>query len=363
MVFYSNGKELGMASAPAVELVSADDALNLLQKVGRVGGDPAAILARAGVLYSFAALSGGAVRYLTRPHMAALYRECIVDNKPQMHPDEFRLLCHCVITCHSLRDVIARQMMFFRTRGERLSALTLTTSGGVATLAVDTLRRRKSFGGFLSDLAGLAAFSRLYAWLTGMGVHHFRAGLAYGAPFTHEPVADFFAGIISFNHPINNIIFPEWLLSMPVVRTPAALETLLREFPFDFMAPRPAELKLSDRIRNLYSLALTRDGSLPSLKQLAGLAGLGLSTLRRMLLREGVSLRVLKDSARRDAALVLVQQRHLSIEQISNQTGFRDTDSFRAAFRRWTGLSPSRYRARPAPTPKLVKNRNGNPAA
>lgn len=220
-----------MISAPAVELVSAEDALNLLAKAARVGGDPVAILARAGIPYSFAGLSAGTVRFLTRTHMAALYRECIVtigwhssrvDNKPQMHPDEFRLLCHCVITCHTLQEVIARQTMFFRTRGDRLSILTLSTGGGLATLMVDTLRKRKSFGGFLSDLAGLAAFSRLYAWLTGMGVHHFRAGLAYGPPFTHEPVADFFAGVISFNHRVNNIVFPEWLLTMPVARSPSS---------------------------------------------------------------------------------------------------------------------------------------------
>lgn len=333
--------------------VPAEEVLTLLQKAERVGGDPATILARAGVPCTLAALEGGEVRSIARSYMLSIYRECIVaigwhssrlDNKPQMHPDEFRLLCHCVITCRTLAEVIERQLMFFRTRGERLSAIALHTGQGTAMVTVDTFRKRKSFGGFLSDLAGLSAFSRLYAWLTGMGTHLFRAGLAYGPPFTEEPVADFFAGVLSFNHQINNISFPEWLLRMPVVRTPAELEALLREFPFDMMTARPVELKVSDRIRNIYSLALMRDGALPPLSRLAAAAGFGVSTLRRHLAQEGASIRDLKDEARRDVALELARQRHLRAGDVAAKSGFRDIDGFRAAFRRWTGASLSRYR-------------------
>ncbi len=336
-----------------LDLVSAEDVLSLLQKATRVGGDPALILATAQAPFALADLSSGAVRIVSRRLMAAIYRECIVtigwhssrlDNRPQMHPDEFQLMCHCVITCRTLADVIARQAMFFRTRGERLSTIELTIDRGVATIKVDTMRRRKTFGVFLSDLAGMSMFCRFYAWLTGMGVYVFRVGLAYGPPFTEEPVADFFAGELSFNQAVNTISLPERLLDMPVLRTPGDLDVLLQRFPFDFMASDPAELKVSDRIRGLYSLALTRDRAPPTLEQLAVLTGLSMSTLRRRLTEEGVSIRGLKDAARRHAALELIQERHRTADEIASRIGFRDVDSFRAAFRRWTGVSPDRYR-------------------
>ncbi|MCV5738517.1 AraC family transcriptional regulator, partial [Escherichia coli] len=65
-----------------------------------------------------------------------------LDRKPQMHPDEFRLMCHCVITCRTLEQVIERQAAFFRTRLEKISTIGLERGEGTAHILVDTLRRR-----------------------------------------------------------------------------------------------------------------------------------------------------------------------------------------------------------------------------
>jgi AraC-like DNA-binding protein len=333
--------------------LSADDVLNLLHKATRVGADPNDILRKAGAPFSLADLEAGRVPAVGRKHMTAIYRECVVtigwhssrlDNKPQMHPDEFRLMCHCLITARTLGQALERQAMFYRTRGDRLSALSLAVDRGVATLSVDTLRRRKSFGAFLSDLAGMSIFARFYAWLIGMGGHVFHVGLAYGPPFTDEPVADFFVGELTFGHPVNTISFPERLLAMPVVRTPDELEALLQEFPFDFMAEKPAGLTVSDRVRSLYSLTLMRDGRLPPLDELAALCGLSGGTLRRRLQEADVSIRSLKDEARREVALALMARGRETVDDVAARVGFRDADTFRAAFRRWTGLTPSAFR-------------------
>jgi AraC-like DNA-binding protein len=335
-------------------LLSRDDVLNLLDKTARVGGDPDEILAKARIPYRLADFASGRVHSISREQMAAIYRECIVtigwhssrqDNKPQMHPDEFRLLCYCIITASTFGDVLDRLIMFYRTRSDRLSVVSLSVEGKAAKLDIDTLRRRKSFGAFLADLAGMSIFTRLFAWMIGAGGHKFQVGLAYGQPFADEPVHDFFAGDLAFGKPINQIVFPEHFLRRPVVRTPADLDRWLQEFPFDFMAIRPTEPSLSDRLRSLYARSMARGTGLPPLAEIARLCGMAPSTLRRHLERENKSIRTLKDAARREVALELISRGHDTIEVISAKTGFGHPDGFRSAFRRWTDQSPRDYRA------------------
>jgi len=332
----------------------AGDLLGLLQKISRIGGEPSEILEKAGAPCSLADLEAGRATRVERRHLVAIYRECIVtigwhssrlDRKPQMHPDEFRLMCHCVATSRTLARVIDRQAMFFRTRHERLSTISLEVGEGSGHVLVDTLRRRKSFSSFLSDLAGMSVFCRLYGWLLGTGEHVFRVGLAYGEGYANEAVSDLFAGQLEFGCPVNRISFPVHMLDMPVVRTPDELEALLVDFPFDFLAAEPDTLALPDRIRTLYAIALSREGRLPGLDRLARLTGQSGSTLRRRLADEGISVRALREQAQKGVAIEALKSGRCSIDDVALRAGFRDGDSFRAAFRRWTGVSPSRFRA------------------
>jgi AraC-like DNA-binding protein len=69
-------------------------------------------------------------------------------------------------------------------------------------------------------------------------------------------------------------------------------------------------------------------------------------TLRRRLAREGTSYRAIVDEARRVLAIDLIRFSDLSIERIAEQTGYNDAAAFSAAFKRWQGESPGRYRQR-----------------
>lgn len=347
----------------AVSETSAENVLGLLSKITRVGGRPEDILGRAGAPFSLSDLSDGTIACVKRADLIAIYRECIVaigwhssqlDHRPRMHPDEFRLMCQCVINCRSFGDVIQRQIAFFSTRGERMSHLALTVDARTATVTMDTMRRRKNFVTFLSDLAGLSIFTRFYAWLIGMSAHHFRAGLAYGQSYAGEPVADLFKGELAFDCATNTISFPRAFLTMPVVRNLSELDQLLVEFPFDFLSSTAHDAALHDRIRAIYGISLARGDTLPSLAELARLTGRSVSTIRRYLDDEALTIRALKTAARRDAAIDLLKQRRKSIDDVAYGAGFRDTNTFRQQFKQWTGMSPSEYRK------SLIHHAHGN---
>lgn len=346
-----------MRPSPVAE-ITANVILRLLQTAARVGAEPADILMRAHVPYSMADLEGmtdrsGGMGTLPRHHGIAIYRESIVtigwhssrlDHKPQMHPDEFRLMCYCVISCRSFRDVIERQAMFFRTRGDRISVMELTEAGPVAIVTVDTLRRRKSFSAFLTDLAGMSIFTRFYAWLLGIAPQEFHVQLMHSSAFANEAMADFFAGDLVFDGPVNSISFSQSLLAMPIVRTPEELDNLLLEFPFEYIAAPPVGMPLRDRIRSIYNMSLARFAPFPTTTELSNLVGQSISTIRRRLAEDGSSIRTLKDIARHDAAIYLLRDGRRTIDDIALSIGFRDIHSFRQAFLRWKGMTPSHYR-------------------
>lgn len=74
-------------------------------------------------------------------------------------------------------------------------------------------------------------------------------------------------------------------------------------------------------------------------------------TLRRRLQLAQVRFQALQDQVLQEKALDWLAQGQLSIGQIAHRLGFSEPASFRQAFRRWTGLSPSQW---------LSERRDGN---
>ena len=67
-------------------------------------------------------------------------------------------------------------------------------------------------------------------------------------------------------------------------------------------------------------------------------------TLHRQLLEEGASLQQLKDEARRDRAIELLNRSDRPLKQLAEAVGFKNEKSFARAFKQWTGSSPGAFR-------------------
>lgn len=69
------------------------------------------------------------------------------------------------------------------------------------------------------------------------------------------------------------------------------------------------------------------------------------STLQAKLAQRGTSFQALLDDTRHELALGYMGQSHLSITEIAFMLGFSDLSNFIRAFKRWTGKSPTEFRA------------------
>jgi AraC-like DNA-binding protein len=83
-------------------------------------------------------------------------------------------------------------------------------------------------------------------------------------------------------------------------------------------------------------------------RQSAGAAarvlGVSLRTLQRQLMDQGLSFRAILDELRREQAELLLFDPSLSVFEVAQRLGFVEQASFTRAFRRWTGVTPRRWR-------------------
>jgi AraC-like DNA-binding protein len=72
-------------------------------------------------------------------------------------------------------------------------------------------------------------------------------------------------------------------------------------------------------------------------------------TLQRKLGDSGITFKEILDETRHALALAYLSAPQYSVNEITYLLGFSCGSSFTRAFRRWTGLAPSDWRARTAP--------------
>lgn len=347
-----NSKHL---SRPVAARVSVAIARDLLRLVREIGGDPAALLRQAGLAHLVAPLTGGGAvqRGLSQEEFTRLYAHCTWALDEQAARQEGRdpltkegvdMLCHCIITCRTLRDAIERTDRFSALVGPRAGRLRLKVDDGVARLEMATARQVRNASAYMSDLAGLSTYYRLFGWLIGEDIPLIGAAMRYPPLLDERTISYLMPFPVQHGAPENSLRFPAAYLDRPVLRSHYELEHLLERFPFDVEQPQSLDAPLSERILHLFG-AMLASGEVPATAaQLARQFSISVATLKRRLAGEGTSLVRLKTEARRALASQLLADPRLTITEVGRRTQFSDTGAFRRAFRQWTGLSPSRWR-------------------
>lgn len=106
--------------------------------------------------------------------------------------------------------------------------------------------------------------------------------------------------------------------------------------------------KLSSRghfVDDVRMLVLARPGIFPDIEQVAEKLAMSTRTLRRRLKAEGSSYRILLDEIRYGLAREYLGRTGLGMEEITSLLGYTEPGNFSHAFRRWSGQSPSAWRA------------------
>ncbi|GAA0005414.1 hypothetical protein BRDID11002_54170 [Bradyrhizobium diazoefficiens] len=149
---------------------------------------------------------------------------------------------------------------------------------------------------------------------------------------------------MSFDADGARIVFDKHYLSLPLTRSPADLDSMLKgalRLTVLALSARPA----AGRARAPRAAQCARTAvSAPRMSQASW--ALSTRTMHRRLREEATSLRDLKEETKFELAKQELMRGRTPIKRIAEIAGFRNEKSFSRAFRSWTGASPREFRGR-----------------
>jgi AraC-like DNA-binding protein len=146
-----------------------------------------------------------------------------------------------------------------------------------------------------------------------------------------------------FNTGLCQIRFPAADLDRPLAH---ANGSTYRHIKTQCERERARLRRSDDLVIRVMDLLQRHEGGYPGIEEAAGSLCMSSRTLKRKLQRLGLNFRSLVDDARKDAVLRDVLNPGLRFDEIAVRMGYSDPANLTRAFRRWTGESPSHYRAR-----------------
>lgn len=166
-----------------------------------------------------------------------------------------------------------------------------------------------------------------------------QAAFPHPAPAHAAVYARLFPGPVCFDAPHALLRFDAQYLSLPLRRSDAELDHMLRRALPIMVHPYRRDRLLALRVRQLLAQDLTHTA-----ETLAAALALSPRSLHRQLAAERSSVQVLKNEQRQMRALQLLSRSRQPIKKIAAEVGFGNEKSFARAFRGWMGQSPEQFR-------------------
>ncbi|MET0988866.1 MAG: AraC family transcriptional regulator [Steroidobacteraceae bacterium] len=177
-------------------------------------------------------------------------------------------------------------------------------------------------------------------------IHYSKVELSYPAPAHQEAYRGIFKGPVVFGaqETAVNVLSPSIEVQAPDNRD-SELFNACQQYCHQVLRKITAERPLAFRLRNLF---LRSSGQFPTLEEAAAKLHLSTRTLRRHLDLEGVSYQELLNEFRCDLAKEYLKTSYLPVQEIGYLLGYQDPKAFPRAFKAWTGMTLTQYRAQHA---------------
>jgi len=316
---------------------------DFIEVVGRWKVTPETLLA--GLPTDFAKLSEPTTKVPLLVCEAILRRAVELTHEPalpvyvgtQMRLSTHGFLGFAAMTAGTAREALDLAVRFASTRTSALG-LALYVEGATASLVIE---ERTPLTPLIREFVVIALFIGIWQLgqaLTGAPIDG-TAECAFPAPpYTGKLPT---AGRLRFDCPANRLVFASRVLDLPL-RSADAVATRLAREQCERELAEVVDAGLPSRIRTLLSEAA---GS-RSLEDVAKQLHISPRTIKRKLAERGTTFSEIRDDLRRQRALLLLDNRELSIGDVAARLGYSELPNFTRAFRKWTGKTPLAYRER-----------------
>ncbi|MCB1844518.1 MAG: AraC family transcriptional regulator ligand-binding domain-containing protein [Halioglobus sp.] len=196
----------------------------------------------------------------------------------------------------------------------------------------------------IARASGLAVWHSICGWLTGCHLELSEAKIQ--APYVGRALFNSLSSIFDcplyFDSDENSFTFARKFLDKRIIQNGESLREFLDVTIYHLISVERRTNSTGSAIKSLISNSFT-SGSLPSFVEVAQMLNMSGSSLRRRLVKEGVSYQALKDELRRDIAIDKLLNEDLKVADIAEYLSFADPGSFVRSFKGWTGKTPFEY--------------------
>ncbi len=161
--------------------------------------------------------------------------------------------------------------------------------------------------------------------------------LPYAAPPHWREYERMFRCPIDFDAEVMEWHYDATQRDRPLPNANPLTESVCQSFCEQIIAGEPEGSGLLPSIR---TLLVNQPGRFENVGGIADRLGMSVRTLHRRLAAEGVTYQSIIDDLRHRLAVQYLAHTTMTIEQISQRTGFSDPANFRKAYKRWTGRTP-----------------------
>jgi AraC-like DNA-binding protein len=262
------------------------------------------------------------------------------------HPANLGVLGHAWLSSSTLRTGLARLARYSAIVGQRAVVELEDVRRGLK-VRFWALRGNPAdvpVAAFMVDVA-MAVILDMCRMNAGAALRPLAASLRRRRPASAEPYERFFGCEVAFGAEENAFILPRDEADHPLPSSNRQLAAV-----FDAMLTEQlGRLEKSDIVARCKAAVLGHfaSGEL-SAEEAAKELHMSPRTLQRKLADARTTYQRLVDDTRRDLALRYIEDPARSVTDITFSLGFSQPSAFTRAFRRWTGATPSDYRARRA---------------
>jgi AraC-like DNA-binding protein len=196
-----------------------------------------------------------------------------------------------------------------------------------------------------AQLSFVLAFGRR---LTQAPIQPRRVSLRGPTPSYKDRYAAVFGCPISFDRPIDEIVFAASDLALPLISRSPELADLFGDRADQLLAASGRDDAV-EQVRGALRRLLRGDA--PTLGVVARSLGQSERSLQRRLAEEGASFAELLDGVRREIALDRIAHSDIDLSELAFVLGFSTPGSLHRAFKRWVQMTPLSYRRAARSTP------------
>jgi AraC-like DNA-binding protein len=339
----SNRRPAGAGTSPR-PTVRVGTILGVPEVLRRLGADPSAVLAEAGI---DPALLDNPDNRISLAARGRLFSRCVARTgcrhfgllvAQQARLNSFGLVGLLAKYSPDVGTALRSMVRFFH----------IHNRGATIDLAVSGDRAMLSFGAFQPHVEAVDQFGdgavalmlNLMRDLCGTGFAPIEACFAHRRPDDVSPFRQFFGSPLRFDAEQYGLLFPASWLNRALPHDDPELRRLLQN-QIDALEARHGN-DFPGQVRSVLRSALLTDNA--GAGPVAALFSMHSRTLNRHLNAFGTSFRELVDESRFEIARQMLQGSSMDVSRIADMLGYADASAFTRAFRRWSGTTPARWR-------------------